>query len=49
MGFTDLASTLPPAEICSFLDTLYTAFDGLLDSTDWDVCKVETIGEHSPE
>lgn len=43
VGFTDLATKLPPAKVANLLDRLYHVFDDL--SVKHDVFKVETIGD----
>lgn len=43
VGFTDLASSLPPIKIVALLDRLYDVFDGLV--VKHGLFKVETIGD----
>lgn len=43
VGFTNISSSLPPAEVMAMLDRLYSAFDALTEKHD--LFKVETIGD----
>jgi class 3 adenylate cyclase len=43
VGFTDLSSKLPTAEVFLLLSNMFNAFDKLTDR--FSVYKVETIGE----
>ena len=43
VGYTKLASTLPPRKVANMLDRLYSKFDQLSHS--YDIFKVETIGD----
>uniref|UniRef100_A0A7S2T5X4 Guanylate cyclase domain-containing protein n=1 Tax=Chloropicon primus TaxID=1764295 RepID=A0A7S2T5X4_9CHLO len=46
VGFTAMSGTCPPHEVMSFLHTLFSAFDDLIDDDPSDqLWKVETIGD----
>jgi class 3 adenylate cyclase len=43
VGFTEIASTCSPLEVCSFLNSIYKAFDERIEC--YEVYKVETCGD----
>lgn len=43
VGFTEMASTCSPLEVCSFLNSIYKVFDERIEC--YDVYKVETCGD----